>query len=77
MQESILDIITMFQNKGACIHTQDVAERYKKELKERLLEQEYWDLNLAHNHYLLGEGRGEFDGVCNRLKSAYQKQSQL
>ena len=37
-----------------------------------LPESEFLKLDIAHNHFLLGEGAGELYEVCNDLLSKYQ-----
>lgn len=68
-----IDILERLKHKGAAWQTQRVAETCFSELKSLLMDSEWWELKIAHSHYELGEGGGEFYGVINKLISKYSE----
>lgn len=67
----ILSLLDRMRNKGACIYSQNEAERLFKQLKKILKEDEFQKLSTAHSHYVIGEGAGEFYEVCEKLNEVY------
>jgi hypothetical protein len=61
------------RHKGACWQTQIKADKLFKQLKSLLLDSEFIELSIAHNHYLLGEGPEEFYDKCNKLITKYER----
>lgn len=60
-----------FRNKAGLMHTQAKADAIKSKLKQLLPDDEYWKLNIAHAHFVLGEGATELYDVCKELSLKY------
>lgn len=63
--------LQQFREKGAAWQSQATAVRLLTKLKELLTEEEYTQLEIAHSHYKLGEGRKELDAVVTDLIKKY------
>lgn len=75
MNKTIVEKLTDFRNSGAAWQKKELGNRAQKllaELRDDLKEAEWWKLNIAHSHYLAGEGRLEMDTVCNALIQKYR-----
>jgi hypothetical protein len=68
----VYELLEKFRNKGACNHTQYVANKLLNELKTHLHDDRWFKLYTSHMHYLLGEGASEFFETVNCLKSRYE-----
>jgi hypothetical protein len=58
-------------NKCCCTHTEHKGDVMMDQLRLCLLLDDYEKLSIARNHFLIGEGRGEFDEICNQLIVKY------
>jgi len=67
----ICSTLNEFRNKGAAWQSQIKAERLLVKLRELLPDDEWWKLNVAHSHYLIGEGSEEFYDACKELSEKY------
>ncbi len=72
-QKTTLQLLELLRHKGAAWQTQDKAEATILALKMHLTGEEYRDLQIAHNHYTIGEGATEFYDVVNNLIKKYTK----
>jgi len=68
---SICTTLNSFRNEGGAWQSQLNAGRLLMELKEKLPDDEYRKLTVAHNHYLTGEGAEELYEVCTELSKKY------
>lgn len=67
------DLIDLFQSHARVSYQsrQVKADKILALLKTKLTSMEYVSLSIARNHFVLGEGVGELDDVCIRLKLFY------
>lgn len=70
-----IELLTMLQHKGAAWQTQDKAEATLNSLKMHLTEQEFTALQIAHNHYQIGEGAAEFYDEVKKLIAKYNEKT--
>ena len=67
----ICSTLNDFRNKGGAWQSQIIAERLLIKLKELLYDNEWWELKIAHTHYLIGEGSDELYNICKKLSEKY------
>lgn len=65
-------LIEEFRNKGGARQGQGKAYQILRKLKSRLKEDDYKRLEIAHNHYGIGEGAEELYDVCKQLLKQYK-----
>jgi ABC-type uncharacterized transport system ATPase subunit len=66
-----IELLTTMRHKGAAWQSQEKAEATLMKLKMHLTEVEFRDLQIAHNHYQIGEGAREFYDEVNKLIEKY------
>lgn len=62
------ELITQWQSKAGCTHTQDAAFRLWMQLIDHLSSEQRCELRIAWSHAIIGEGRAELDRVSERVK---------
>jgi hypothetical protein len=67
----IYQTVDEFRNKAGAWQSQDKTSKLKTKLKYLLTEQEYWELSIAHSHYVIGEGATELYDICKKLMEKY------
>lgn len=72
MKKKILNVLDQFRNKAGAWQSQAKASKLLFELKTLLKEDEWKELNIAHSHYLIGEGSEELYDVCKRIIQKYK-----
>jgi len=72
MKNPTAETIDKFRNKACSWQGQRVANQLLKELKELLTKEEYTQLSIAYDHYVLGEGASETYDVCKELIIKYR-----
>jgi len=71
----IYNTIDQFRQKAGAWQTQEKAEKLKAKLKDLLPEVEYWQIVIAHSHYITGEGTEELYDVCKELMAKYKNKT--
>lgn len=69
--ESLPELLQRFRSKARCYHTQRAAESAWHRLRALLSEDERFHLQLAWEHWRLGEGPDELDDVVDKLIAAH------
>lgn len=64
----VLKTLEEFRNKGAAWQSQSKANSLLLKLRSLLPDSDWWELNISHSHYLIGEGAEEFYDTCKRIK---------
>lgn len=67
----IADQIQFIGNKGCCHHSLYRAQGALLKLKPHIEEKDYFELNLALEHFETGEGATELFDVTKRLVNKY------
>jgi hypothetical protein len=72
MNIQIVELLEQFRQKAGAWQSQHKAVELKEKLKDLLPHDDYWQLVIAHSHYLTGEGTDELYKVCKNLISKYR-----
>lgn len=68
-----IDLLTQMKNYGGAWQRQGRVQAIVDQLRECLLENEYYEVVTAWGHYKTGEGADELYAVCNRLINKYRE----
>ena len=75
MNRTVVDTLEQMKHVGGSWQKDLTGDKVKKvleRLEELLTADEYHEVHIARQHYLIGEGRAELDHVCNRLIQQYR-----
>lgn len=69
------DLLTRWQAKAGCMHTQEEAQRRWRDLLPLLTEKQRGMLGSAWGHHVdVRLGRDEIDWACKRLREEWEKE---